>query len=189
MLESQLINVLEVPDYFTGAAAQWYWASAPGGGTRRRHRRQHQAEAPGGSTWLWHHSAAPCGGTGRRHWVAELGRGTWRRHLAVAPGGGNRRRHLAAAPSSCVRHWPRRVILHPDAGERCFSKTWRHHENENDQKAHGLFMSNNSVLSQTLYVPRMSALFLHRPPICERATDHTYTKGCSLSGKKCVGTK
>ena len=35
----------------------------------------------------------------------------------------------------------------------------------------------------------MSALFLHRPPICERATDHTYTKGCSLSGKKCVGTK
>ena len=38
-------------------------------------------------------------------------------------------------------------------------------------------------------VPRMSALFLHRPPICERATDHTYTKGCSLSGKKCVGTK
>ena len=40
-----------------------------------------------------------------------------------------------------------------------------------------------------LIVPRMSALFLHRPPICERATDHTYTKGCSLSGKKCVGTK
>ncbi len=35
------------------------------------------------------------------------------------------------------------------------------------------------------YVPRMSALFFHRPPICERATDHTYTKGCGHLGRKC----
>ncbi len=35
------------------------------------------------------------------------------------------------------------------------------------------------------HVPRMSALFFHRPPICERATDHTYTKGCGHLGKKC----
>ena len=34
-------------------------------------------------------------------------------------------------------------------------------------------------------VPRMSALFFHRPPIYERATDHTYTKGCGHLGKKC----
>jgi hypothetical protein len=40
-----------------------------------------------------------------------------------------------------------------------------------------------------LIVPRMSALFFHRPPICERATDHTYIKGCSHVGKKCGGTK
>jgi hypothetical protein len=33
-------------------------------------------------------------------------------------------------------------------------------------------------------VPRMSALFFHRPPIYERATDHKYTKGCSHLGKK-----
>jgi hypothetical protein len=39
------------------------------------------------------------------------------------------------------------------------------------------------------FVPRMSALFFHRPPICGRATDHTYTKGCSHLGKKCGGTK
>jgi hypothetical protein len=38
-------------------------------------------------------------------------------------------------------------------------------------------------------VPRMSALFFHRPPICGRATDHTYTKGCGHLGKKCCGTK
>ena len=38
-------------------------------------------------------------------------------------------------------------------------------------------------------VPRMSALFFHRPPIYERATDHTYTKGCGHLGKKCGGTK
>ncbi len=34
-------------------------------------------------------------------------------------------------------------------------------------------------------VPRMSALFFHRPPIYERATDHKNTKGCSHLGKKC----
>ena len=34
-------------------------------------------------------------------------------------------------------------------------------------------------------VPRMSALFFHRPPVYERATDHKYTKGCSHLGKKC----
>ncbi len=34
-------------------------------------------------------------------------------------------------------------------------------------------------------VPRMSALFFHRPPIYERATDHTYTKGCGHLGNKC----
>jgi hypothetical protein len=34
-------------------------------------------------------------------------------------------------------------------------------------------------------VPRMSALFFHQPPIYERATDHTYTKGCGHLGTKC----
>ncbi len=47
----------------------------------------------------------------------------------------------------------------------------------------------NFVSFNILPVPRMSALFFHRPPICERATDHTYTKGCGHLGKKCVGTK
>ncbi len=41
----------------------------------------------------------------------------------------------------------------------------------------------------TVCVPRMSALFFHRPPIYERATDHKYTKGFSHLGKKCGGTK
>jgi len=106
MLESQLINVLEVPDYFTGAAAQWHWAPAPGGGTRRRHRAttpgrgtgwQHLAVAPFGGTMRGHWAEALSGGTGQGHLAAAPGCGTWRRHQATAPGGGTWRRHQAAA--------------------------------------------------------------------------------------------
>jgi len=39
-------------------------------------------------------------------------------------------------------------------------------------------------LMYCITVPRMSALFCHRLPIYERATDHKYTKGCSHLGKK-----
>ncbi len=42
-----------------------------------------------------------------------------------------------------------------------------------------------SINKACISVPRMSALFFHRPPIYERATDHTYTKGCGHLGKKC----
>ncbi len=39
------------------------------------------------------------------------------------------------------------------------------------------------MISSTVLVPRMSALFFHRPPIYERATDHKYAKRCSYLGK------
>ena len=51
------------------------------------------------------------------------------------------------------------------------------------------FLKEHAEVELIIVVPRMSALFFHRPPIYERATDHTYTKGCSHPGKKCGGTK
>jgi hypothetical protein len=48
------------------------------------------------------------------------------------------------------------------------------------------FIAGNNNTAEKLFtgVPLMSALFFHRPPIYERATDHKYTNGCSHLGKK-----